>query len=82
MRLPMSAAKHQIPCVTLVSVVPSAALLSVPSDSFGVMSSSGIVDREAITAAVDALDAAFEKAATLDCEALATRELLSVAGTQ
>jgi hypothetical protein len=42
------------------------------------MSSSGVVDREAITATFDALDAAFDKAATLDCDTLATRELLGL----
>jgi hypothetical protein len=41
------------------------------------MSSSGVVDREAIIATFDALDVAFDKAAVLDCEALATRELLA-----
>src|SRR6516225_9490569 len=38
----------------------------------------GVVDREAITATFDALDAAFDKAAALDCEALTTRELLGL----
>ena len=38
----------------------------------------GVVDREAITATFDALDAAFDKAAALDCEALTTRELLAL----
>jgi Domain of unknown function (DUF222) len=37
-----------------------------------------VVDREAITATFDALDAAFDKAAALDCVALTTRELLGL----
>src|ERR1700751_6172257 len=40
------------------------------------MGSSGVVDREAITAAFDALDAAVDKVAGLDCDALTTREWL------
>ena len=37
--------------------------LSVGSDSFGVMGSGGVVDREAMTAAFDALDAAVDAVA-------------------
>jgi hypothetical protein len=40
------------------------------------MGSSGVVDREALTAALDVLDAAFDKATGFDCEALSTREQL------
>jgi uncharacterized protein DUF222 len=42
------------------------------------MGSGGVVDREAITAAFDALDAAVDGAAALDCEALTTRERLAL----
>src|SRR5262245_26386521 len=38
----------------------------------------GGVDREALSAALDALDAAFEKVAEFDCETLTTREQLAV----
>ena len=42
------------------------------------MGSSGVVDREAITAAFDVLDAAFDGVAELDCEALTTPEQLGL----
>jgi hypothetical protein len=38
----------------------------------------GGVDREALSAALDAMDAAFEKVAEFDCEALTTREQLGL----
>jgi hypothetical protein len=44
------------------------------------MSSSGVVDREAITAAFDALDAAMDTVVGLDCEALSAREWLALLG--
>jgi hypothetical protein len=42
------------------------------------MSPGGVVDREAITAAFDALDDALDVVAALDCDALTTREWLAL----
>ncbi len=55
-----------------------AAFLSVGSDSFGAMSSGGVVDRDAITAAYDALDAAFDGVAALNVDGLTTRDWLAL----
>jgi hypothetical protein len=49
----------------------------VPSDSFGSMSSAGIIDRDAITAAFDALDTALDSVVGLNFDALTTREWLT-----
>jgi hypothetical protein len=48
--------------------------LSVGGDSFGGMGTGGVVDRETITAAFDALDAALDAVVQLDFAALQTRE--------
>ncbi|WP_419724155.1 hypothetical protein, partial [Mycobacterium haemophilum] len=53
-----------------------AGILSVASDSFGGMGCGAVVDREAITAAFDALDAAVDGVAALDFDALCAREWL------
>ncbi len=42
------------------------------------MSSGGVIDREAMTAAFDALDAAFDKVAEFDVDALATNDQLAL----
>jgi hypothetical protein len=42
------------------------------------VSASKVVDREALSGALDALDAAFDKVAEFDCEALVTREQLAL----
>jgi hypothetical protein len=41
---------------------------------------SGVVDREALSAALDGLDAAFERVATFDCQALTAPEQLALLG--
>ena len=48
------------------------------SDSLSGMSSSGIVDRDAITAVYDALDAAVDRVVGLDHDALTTQEWLAL----
>jgi hypothetical protein len=42
------------------------------------VSASKVVDREALSGALDAMDAAFDKVAEFDCEALVTREQLAL----
>jgi hypothetical protein len=45
------------------------------------MGSGGVVDREAMTAAFDAAEAALDDVAALDCDALTTPGVAGVVGT-